>query len=68
MLHRDWFFAFSAKLGDTIRKIQEVQMARAVKKSQVKHMCGQLKPSKLWRLVNNADEAGREERPATGKV
>ena len=66
--HRDRFFAFSAKMGDTIRKIPEEQMTRSVKKAQVRHMCGQLKPSRLWRLVNNAVEAGQDDRPSTGRV
>ena len=43
-------------------------MTRTVKKAQVRHMCGQVKPSKLWNLVNNAVEAGQDERPADGKL
>lgn len=31
-------------------------------------MCGQVKLSKLWNLVNDAVEAGQDERPADGKL
>ena len=65
--HLDRFFIFSARLGDTIKKIPEVQMTRSVKKAQVRHMCSQLKPTKLWRLVSNAVEAGQDDRPAAGR-
>ena len=55
------------RLGDTIKKIPEVQITRSVKKAQVRHICSQLKPTKLWRLVSNAVEAGQDDRPAAGR-
>ena len=56
------------RLGDTVRKIPEAQITREVKKAHIKHMCSQVKPSKLRKLVTNAVEAGHDDRPADGRV
>ena len=67
--HLERFYKLSSELGDVIRKIPSAQLTRQVQKAQVKHiMCGQVKPSKLLRLVSNAVDAGQDDRPADGRV
>ena len=66
--HMDRFYKYTAGLGEALRKIPSEQITKHIKREQVKAMCKQVQPSRLWRLVHTVVSAGQDNRPLDGPV